>query len=165
VRNFVTSSNRCAGHAFVGERAIEVQRYEPGVRFSLLLGVGCRPGDCYIELYEGENVDSEKYAAYLRDIVIPHCGQERFFVWDNLSAHLTAQVQAVCANAGHHQLRRPPYSPHIAPIENINGVIQNYLKKFQFLMNAGNLRRYLRLAINLAVTPANVRAIFEQCGY
>ena len=162
---YVTSGNRTFGHAYVGERAVEVQRYEPGHRFSLLMAAGRRHGDVYFVLYENENVDSEKFSAFLEDEVFPHCGPARTLMWDNLAAHLTAQVLAVVAHGGHRALPRPPYSPDLAPIEYIFGLIQARLKKYQFSLNEGNLRQYLRAAIQLAVTPANVAAIFDHCGY
>jgi hypothetical protein len=33
------------------------------------------------------------------------------------------------------------------------------------LINAGNLYRYLRLAMSVAVTPVNTRAVFKHGGY
>ena len=162
---YITTSNRCWGHAYVGERAIEVQRYEPGVRFTLLMGVGCRLYDLYFSVFENEAVDSDKWCEFLDEQVFPHCGTNRALMYDNLSSHLTAQAQATCVRAGHRQMPRPPYSPDLAPIEYVFGLIQSHLKKFQFKMNQRDFRHYLQLAINLAVTPASVQAIFDHCDY
>ena len=94
---YITTSNRSYGHAYFGSRAVEMKRYEIGVRFSLLVAVGTRPNEVYYRIYKGERVDSDKFTEFLEGEVHPCYGPGRRFMYGKLRAHLTAQVQAKIA--------------------------------------------------------------------
>ena len=97
---------------------------------------------CWFRITQ-ENCNQYVFADYIddicRDIEENPCDgdDERVFLWDNLSAHLTPYVTATYAHrATHDQHRflaipRPPYQPKFGPIEYIIGIIDQKLQAME----------------------------------
>ena len=110
------------------------------------------------------NYVQELLAAYLEEDLLPVCGPRRTFMMDNLKAHVTPRALQVMIQAGHRPLARPPYSPWLAPIEFIFGLMEAHLRRMQYIITKQNFRRCIIAAFRAATTPANCRAVFDHCG-
>ena len=168
---FITTCNRHYGHGYVGERAVEVQKYLPGSKFTVVLGISPL-GETFLDIIEDGNLDQAGFVLFLERKVLPFCGPNRVLLWDNLKAHLGAAVQALVANAalqpataGLMSLARPPYTPHWGPIEFAFGVIESHLRRLQFTVTSGNFRQCLMVAISSVLSAQMCDNIFIDLKY
>jgi hypothetical protein len=154
-------ANRTFGHAPSGQTPIEHQDHEnpPNSKISMILGVD-RMGNFAIEL-SADNVDNAGWISYLNTRLFPICGPSRVLLFDNLRQHVTAQSMQTILNAGRLPLPRPVYSPHLAPIKFIFGLIEAHLRRLQYKTTPQNFQNAVITAVRGAVTPSNCRAVFE----
>lgn len=160
-----TFTNRGMGYALVGRRPRATQVYEKDVLFTVVLGVSAG-GECFYRIIKDGGINGARFIDYLQGFVFPYCGNHRVLMWDNLSAHLTAGVNAAVAAANGGTIttaNRPPYTPHWAPIEFIFGVIEQHLRRFEG--RSEPFEQLLRAAIRSAVTPVTCYNVFKHCGY
>mmetsp|Transcript_12076 Transcript_12076/g.24489 ORF Transcript_12076/g.24489 Transcript_12076/m.24489 type:complete len:359 (+) Transcript_12076:122-1198(+) len=154
--------NRTIGHCRPGSTPIEDQSHAMNTKFTFVLGIDAL-GASFPRLQE-ENLNEEGWISFLQVDLFPHCGPNRVPMYDNLGSHVTPRAQQVIIQAGHKPLARPPYSPWLAPIEFIFGLMEAHLRRPQHLANAGNFRRCIMHAFRAAVTPATCAAVFRHCG-
>jgi transposase len=113
---------------------------------------------------QDENLDQAGWTDFLSKDVIPTCGPNRTFLFDNLKAHVTVRSTQLVIQAGHTPLARPTYSPWLAPIEFIFGLMEAHLRRISHLVTRENFRCCIIHAYRAATTPANCAAIFRHCG-
>jgi transposase len=66
--------------------------------------------------------------------------------------------------AGHVPLRRPPYAPESAPIEQAFHWIKTYLRRYKYDVTDSNLGLWIARAIR-AMTVTQIRGFFRNSGY
>jgi transposase len=106
---------------------------------------------------------SERFAAWLREALVPVLQPGQVVVMDNLSAHHAVAVRPLIENAGCTLLYLPPYSPDFSPIEPAFSKVKAALKKA-----AARTQAALDAAIDVAVgtiTTHDARSYFTHCGY
>ena len=158
-------ANRTFGHAPSGETPIEHQDHEnpPNSKISMILGVD-RMGNFAIEL-SADNVDNNSWIQYLNTRLFPICGPNRVLLFDNLLRHhVTPLSLQTIRHAWHMPLARPTYSPHLAPIEYIFGLIEAHLRRLQYVIIPANFRNAVISAMRGAVTRTNCRNVFKHCN-
>ena len=107
--------------------------------------------------------DGEVFLAYLERVLGPQLRPGDVVVMDNLSAHKVAGVREAIEAHGAQLLYLPPYSPDFNPIEQCWAQVKQSLR-------AAKARALPRLEECLAealskVTPQNMQACFQHCGY
>jgi transposase len=108
-------------------------------------------------------MNSERFAAWLRDELVPLLQPGQVVALDNLSAHHAATVRPLVEAAGCTLLYLPPYSPDFSPIEPAFSKVKAVLKKA-----AARTQPALDAAIDLAVGTITARdafGFFTHCGY
>ena len=108
-------------------------------------------------------VDRLVFESYLEQVLAPTLRAGQLVLLDNLSAHTSAQAQAIVAARGCRLLYLPPYSPDYSPIELAFAKIKALLRQA-----AARTREALEQAIADAlrqISAADARAFFEHCGY
>ena len=156
-----TEMTRCYGRARGGRRLRE------GVpaghwRTLSVLGAIRRSGWVAAMTIEAAT-DGEVFLAYLERVLGPQLRPGDVVVMDNLSAHKVAGVRETIEAHGAQLLYLPPYSPDFNPIEQCWAQVKQSLR-------TAKARALPRLEECLAealskVTPQNMQACFQHCGY
>ena len=100
---------------------------------------------------------------WVREALWPTLQRGAIVLWDNLSAHKVAGVEALLATRGARLLRLSPYAPAFTPIEQCWAKI----KTFWRCAKARTVEALIT-AINEAldtVTTTDIRGWFAHCGY
>jgi transposase len=108
-------------------------------------------------------LDSDAFAVYLREFLIPTLQPGQLVVCDNLSVHKRADIRLLIEEAGCQLLFLPPYSPDYNPIELVFSKVKERLRRL-----AARTQEALEDAIAEAlasVSRADVVAFFRHCGY
>ena len=125
-----------------------------------------------------ENTNQVVFSNYIDSVLsdieqnpIPNgMDDERYLMWDNLSAHLTALVTATVEIRPTHNtfvpIRRPPYQPKYAPIEYIFGEIGQILgRKCAKDWDQERLINELHNACVMVGLNGSLDRTFRHCGY
>lgn len=106
---------------------------------------------------------TERFVAYVRDVLCPCLRAGQVVALDNLSAHKSATVREVIEAAGCRLLYLPTYSPDFSPIEPAYAKLKAVLRKL-----AARTQAALDAAIDTAlatITVQDARHFFAHCGY
>jgi transposase len=110
-----------------------------------------------------KGMTTERFIAYVREVLCPRLRPGQVVVLDNLSAHKRTTIRDLIEAAGCTLLYLPPYSPDFTPIE------PAYAKVKAALRAAGaRTQEALDQAIDAAVatiTAQDARGFFTHCGY
>ena len=155
-------ANRVVAHARPGSTPVVDQSHDMGTKLTVVVGVDCI-GSSWIRIRD-ENLNEEGWLDFLTRDVLPFCGPNRSFMYDNLRAHVTARATQLIIQSGHTPLARPVHSPWLAPIEFIFGLMEAHLRRISPLVTSANFRRCIMHAYLAATSPANCAAIFRHCG-
>ena len=91
---------------------------------------------------------------------------KRCLMHDNLPAHKTDAVYARIYHAGHEVICRPPYRPHIAPIEfAINMLACSLRDMWEQIKNEEQLIKSINEVITKRVGMKEFGRLFKRCGY
>ena len=167
-----TTGNRRYGHAFVGERAMEVCRYSSDANFTVNLLCGYFGVD-YYNIVEGPSNGMELLQFFEEALEQtyengnPILGAGDAVVLDNCGFHHARHVEGVLREMllqnGVTLLYQPPYCPELNPCEYCFAHMKGSLK---------NNKRFTSLFTELAIVnalelikPAFCAAFFETCGY
>jgi transposase len=82
------------------------------------------------------------------EIYPSNVGVRRYLAWDNLNVHMTTNVLASLAHAGHTALPCAPHNPQDAPIEYFFGRLEEYLKQHTFEVTPQNFVTNVRATID-----------------
>lgn len=107
--------------------------------------------------------DTEVFAAYLDQVLVPQLGPGDIVVMDNLSPHKAPGVRGRIEETGAELWYLPPYSPDFNPIEKMWSKVKEHLRSA-----AARTQDALVDAIAdalRAVTPSDAQGWFESCGY
>jgi len=108
-------------------------------------------------------LDSDAFAVYVREFLLPTLTPGTLVILDNLSVHQRADIRALFDAAGCDLLFLPPYSPDFNPIELIFSKLKTRLRRL-----AARTQEALEDAIAEALTslsPQDAANCFRHCGY
>lgn len=108
-------------------------------------------------------LNSDAFAVYVREVLLPTLAPGTCVILDNLSVHKRADIRSLFATAGCHLLFLPPYSPDFNPIELVFSKLKTRLRRL-----AARTQAALEEAIAEALgTISSHDAIhyFAHCGY
>lgn len=108
-------------------------------------------------------LDSDAFAAYVREILLPTLTPGTTVILDNLSVHKRADIHALFAKARCNLIFLPPYSPDFNPIELVFSKLKTRLRRV-----AARTQDALEDAIAEALTTISAQDAancFRHCGY
>jgi transposase len=113
-------------------------------------------------LLEGA-ADQAAFEAFVAQHLVPSLRPGQTVILDNLSVHKSARARDLIAGAGCALRFLPTYSPDFNPIEHAFAKIKHHLRRAEARSFAA-LRAAAGPALD-AVTPADARAFFADCGF
>lgn len=156
-----TAMTRARGRAPRGER---VEGSVPNGRWSTLTMIGAlRLDGLAAAVTVDAPADGPIFLSFVTDALVPALRRGDVVVWDGLSPHRAAGVAQAVAAAGAALLPLPPYSPDLSPIEPMWSKVKQGLRSAE-ARNPAALGRAAAEAF-AAVTPADARGWFRECGY
>lgn len=108
-------------------------------------------------------LDSDAFAVYVREVLLPTLAPGPVVILDNLSVHKRADIRALVDAAGCHLSFLPPYSPDFNPIELVFSQLKTRLRRL-----AARTQDALDEAIAEAITTISSQdaaECFRHCGY
>jgi transposase len=108
-------------------------------------------------------LDSDAFAVYLRECLLPTLQPGQIVICDNLSVHKRADIRPLIEAAGCELCFLPAYSPDYNPIELVFSKLKERLRRLQ-----ARTQQALEAAMAEAlasVSVAEVIAFFRHCGY
>lgn len=106
---------------------------------------------------------SERFVAYVREVLCPLLRPGQVLALDNLSAHLAKAVRDLVEAVGGRVLYLPAYSPDFSPIELAFSKLKAALRKAGARTQAA-LEEAMDAAVP-TITAQDARAYFTHCGY
>ncbi len=107
-----------------------------------------------------EAVTEEVFVSYVQQCLLPELKAGQVVVFDNLSSHLSPQVNALIESKGARVMRLPPYSPDFNPIEKAISKIKALVRK---RAARTTISVYYAIAEALdAISPANAAAFITK---
>lgn len=171
------------GHAVKGMRVRKVGNYGRG-EAKIVVIMFIEPGDPSLDddtpgsivnpriLYrvsKDGGTSSDAYESFLDNYVLNKMRVNeptRVLMHDNLAAHKTDSVTARIYNAGHKVICRPPYRPHIAPIEFAFNMLTCSLRdRWQQIKNEAHLIAAIQDIIDNRIGMGGFDKLFQDCGY
>ena len=108
-------------------------------------------------------LESDAFAVYVREILLPTLSPGSIVILDNLSVHQPADIRALFDAAGCPLVFLPPYSPDFNPIELVFSKLKTRLRRL-----AARTQDALEAAIDEALTTISAQDAvncFRHCGY
>ena len=167
-----TTGSHRYGHAYVGEPAIEVQRYASNANYTVNLLQSVRGLDYYNILIGPSNGDELvsifEYIVETQDALgVPVLMPDDIVVMDNCGFHharvTERAVREILEEAGVQLVFQPPYSPHLNPCEYSFGQMKNYLQHEEAFSEA-----FTEVTIMHSLDEITTRHCinyFRHCGY
>lgn len=152
-----TNMTRCYGRAPKGERVLD---YAPGGHWTTTTLVAAITWEAAIApmVLDGP-MDTQSFAAYVEQVLIPELPASSIVVMDNLSAHKSPSVQKLFDDAEIELRYLPPYSPDFNPIELMWAKVKNFLRTAK-----ARTQEHLYDAIALSldqVTSKDIQGFFQ----
>jgi hypothetical protein len=141
--------------------------YGHGDKWTLIMAIDCS-GRRWVRLTKEAGTGVAAFDQFVANIVasLPspaNGGVQRTFMWDNLSAHLNAQVYNTVTAAGHRVLRRPPYRPVDGPIEYVFNTLQGEISRRIGEIQDDN--SFVAVIRDVITNLTGFDAYFVNCGY
>jgi transposase len=109
------------------------------------------------------SVNSEIYAAWVEQFLIPELHSGDVVIADNLASHKSAKVVELIESAGCRALFLPRYSPDLNPIEPMWSKIKSYLREVE-ARTVDALYDAVAAALD-RVTPSDCLGFYKNSGY
>lgn len=106
---------------------------------------------------------AEKFAEYLKDILIPTLDKDSVIVMDNMRSHHAKDVKKVLEQSGIKYLYLPPYSPDLNPIEKLWSKMKAFLRKEKVRI-ANELPAAIQKAFS-TISDSDCEGWFHASGY
>jgi len=149
------------GRATPGQRVVDHVPANYGDNYTMLAALGLA-GLAAPWVVDGA-VNGDIFRCWVREVLCPTLQPGDIVLWDNLSAHKAAGVEALLTARGARLIRLSPYSPDFNPIEQCWSKMKTWLRRAK----ARTVEALIE-AINHAldtVTEADIRGWFTHCGY
>lgn len=78
-----------------------------------------------------ENVNTDLYYNFIKKTIECLTSKNYIFIFDNVSFHNSEKVLKLINDSGHKYIFVPPYSPNLNPIENVNSILKDKIKKIK----------------------------------
>lgn len=172
--------NRNFGHELKGVRVRKIGKYGRGeVKVTVILAI--EAGDptvpahvdgslqrprIWCRAYPNQNTTTERYRGFVCNTVIGSFGPnepQRTLMHDNLSSHKSDAVVNDVYMAGHRISPRPPYQPHIAPVEYAIDQIACMIRQACFNIDTINI--LVQKIPEFAARLSGLDRLFAKCGY
>ena len=122
-----TNMTRLYARALGGERAVDSTPLNTPQGTTILSSIRINGQTAYTT-YPG-GTTAEKFAEYLKDILIPTLDKNSVIVMDNMRSHHAKDVKKGLDESGIKYLYLPPYSPDLNPIEKLWSKMTAFLRK------------------------------------
>jgi len=156
-----TSLTRLYGRAPRGVRVVD---HVPQGHWKVLTILGALTRDGMLATMTVEAAtDSEVFAAYISQVLVPRLGPGQVVVMDNLQAHKAAGIRELIEAAGCRVRYLPPYSPDLNPIEPAWSKLKTYLRAVKARAQ-GVLEEAVATGLR-TITAQDARGFFAHCGY
>lgn len=155
-----TNLTRRAGRAPKGERLVDAVpngHYQVTTMIGAIRLRGLTAG----LIFEGPT-DTEAFATFVEQILVPQLRRGDVVVMDNLSSHKSQRIATALEKVGAALWYLPPYSPDFNPIEKMWSKLKSRIRG-----TAARTRLTLWNAIGKAwktVQPQEIQAYFRSCG-
>jgi transposase len=120
-----TAMTRTHGRAPAGQR---VFASTPGHWDSITLTCGLRLGGVTPALAFPGATNTDMFENYVADVLVPELSPGDVVVWDNLQAHQSVEAVEAVEGAGARVVPLPPWSPDLAPIEEMFSKVKNAMR-------------------------------------
>jgi len=153
-----------------GSKIVVIMFIEPGdpTLDPTQLGSIARPRIWY-RVSKDKGTSSDAYESFLANYVFNKMRPnepKRCLMHDNLPSHKTNAVYARIHNAGHEVICRPPYRPHIAPIEYAFNMLGCALRdRWEQIKNEEQLIKAIHFIIDNRIGMGGFDKLFQRCGY
>jgi transposase len=149
------------GRATPGQRVVDHVPDNYGVNYTMLAAMGL-DGLQAPWVVDGA-VNGDIFRRWVRDILYPTLRPGDSVLWENLSAHKVAGVEALLTACGARRIRLSPYSPDFNPIEQCWSKMKTGLRRAK-ARTVETLIAAIKQALE-TMTEANLRGWFTHCGY
>ncbi len=152
---------RSHARAPIGQRAVVREVFNPGPKLSVISALSLAGIEAPL-MIEGA-FDSETFAVYVEQLLLPCLRKGAILVLDNIKFHYSPKALALIGAAGVEVLYLPAYSPDFNPIEECIAKIKAALRRGK-ARTQRKLYNALAKAIAL-VTENDILGWFKHCGY
>jgi transposase len=149
------------GRATPGQRVVDHVPDNYGANQTMLAALGLEGLDAPWVVDGAVNGDIFRY--WVRDVLGPTLQPGDIVLWDNLSAHKVAGIEALITARGARLLPLSPYSPDFNPIEQCWSKIKTFLRCAK-ARTIDALIDAIKQALD-TVTAADIQGWFAHCGY
>lgn len=146
-----------------GERAVDSAPRRRDGKVSLIAAITPQGLDLEQCLVHPGAVDTKAFLTYLAEVLVPSLRPGQLIFMDNFTVHHNKDVRKLIEAAGCYLAYLPTYSPDFNPIEMIFAKVKAFLRKLR-AWQTDDLIKAIGQAL-AAVSPHEVRACFEHCGY
>ena len=163
-------ADRKYGWAPMGMPCVIKQELKRSKRWSILPAYTV---DGYIayEVHQG-SITADIFNDFVQHKVLPLCnssGPRSVLVMDNARIHWSAELEAMCSEAGVLLARLPPYSPDFNPIETSFSILKQWMRRnyrlaISYTEETGGFRRFLLDAVEFAGDTGKPGNLFKQAG-
>jgi transposase len=122
-----TSMTPRYARAMRGQRAVSHVPFQRGTNISVLASVTAG-GVLAWNAYDGA-IDSERFAAFLAEKLLPKVRRGDVLVMDNVRFHKTAEVKRIVEEAGVTLCYIPPYHPELNAAEELFSLFKSSLRR------------------------------------
>jgi transposase len=149
------------GRAAPGQRVVDHVPDNYGTNDTLLAALGL--AGLHAPWVVDGAVNGDIFRWWGQHILCPTLQPGDIVLWDNLSAHKVAGVEALLAARGARLIRLSPYSPDFNPIEQCWSKIKTGLRRAK-ARTVETLIDAIKQALE-TITEADIRGWFTHCGY
>ncbi len=108
-------------------------------------------------------MDSDAFAAYVRQVLVPHLQPGQIVILDNLSVHKRADIRQQIEQIGCQLIFLPAYSPDFNPIEQAFSKLKAWLRQAE-ARSQHTLEEAIAVAL-ATITSSDARGWFHHCRY
>lgn len=149
------------GRATPGQRVVDSVPANYGANYTMLAAVGL--DGLHAPWVVDGAVNGDIFRCWVEAVLCPTLQPGDIVLWDNLSAHKVAGVEALITARGARLIPLSPYSPDFNPIEQCWSKIKTWLRRAK-ARTVDALIDAIKDALD-TVTEADIRGWFAHCGY
>lgn len=149
------------GRAYGGERAIMFAPYQHGNQITMIGAISIEKVEA--AMYGRWAANSEIFAHFIENDLLPILKREHVVVMDNISFHKSQRVSELIESVGARIIYLPPYHSELNPIEEMWSKVKTTLRKL-----AARDLRFFKKAIKCAfekVSRSDLIGWFGHAGY